>query len=90
MNYRTTFDTTNLPANTKKNIKELNAVALKKEEAAGSAKGTAGTSRDSAGSPTAKSTTTTGESDSDSDNDELLRPKTPKDQSHKEKKKAEW
>lgn len=32
MNYRTTYDTKNLPSSTKKNVKELNAAAKLKEE----------------------------------------------------------
>eukprot|EP00428_Durinskia_dybowskii_P069926 CAMPEP_0170390526 /NCGR_PEP_ID=MMETSP0117_2-20130122/19194_1 /TAXON_ID=400756 /ORGANISM="Durinskia baltica, Strain CSIRO CS-38" /LENGTH=646 /DNA_ID=CAMNT_0010646579 /DNA_START=65 /DNA_END=2005 /DNA_ORIENTATION=+ len=92
MNYRTTFDTTNLPANTKKNIKELNEVALQLEKSGKSAK----TSVQQASSSSPKgskrdSTTSNNNSDSDSDGEEeTLMPKSNKDQSEKARKKAEW
>lgn len=97
MNYRTTFDTTNLPANTKKNIKELNAVAQKKEEEmarssgkSGVKAGTSGTATDS--TSTAKSGKSTDNSDSESDGDEglLKSTKDGKEVSDKELKKREW
>jgi hypothetical protein len=70
MNYRTTFDTVNVPANTKKNIKVLNEVALQRqqEQALKSGKqeapATASTAEDSLSSvsksPTSKKTVASG------------------------------
>lgn len=91
MNYRTTFDTTNLPANTKKNIKELNEVALQREKSIKSMK-----SEPTPKSPKSRDSSThkkesNNNSDSDSDGEEeTLMPKSNKDQSEKARKKAEW
>ena len=89
MNYRTTFDTVNIPANTKKNVKALNESALERQQAQNSA---SSKTEDTLGanSQKTKSSSGPGGGDSDSESDGEDGGKSVKDQSEKEKKKKEW
>jgi hypothetical protein len=86
MNYRTCFDTTNLPANTKKNIKAYNQTAAAAVAAAASDDKNKKTPANLKALPGAAN------SDSDTDDDDTSgasAASTP-NQTAKEKKKAEW
>jgi len=79
MNYRTTYDTKNLPSSTKKNVKELNAAAKLKEES--QTKAGASGSKKEAAKPVVNE-----DAESGSESDEEPAGKG----GDKEKKKKEW
>jgi hypothetical protein len=92
MNYRTTFDTTNIPANTKKNIKVLNEAALQRDKNTSDKAALKEKEGSDAGlTPKPKEKDGFGsESDSEGEDEESLMPKSVKDMTEKERKKAEW
>jgi hypothetical protein len=91
MNYRTTYDTTNIPANTKKNIKVLNEAALQRDKNASDKALKEKEGSDAGLTPKPKEKDGFGsESESEGEDEESLIPKSAKDMTEKERKKAEW